>query len=168
MRFKAVPRPPGTVADLEVAWRAVGLVPEGERSCCQRIADRLDAVDVDEARRWLALMRALGIVERGPSGYTRTRSLPAPATLRERFRDRVFGVEEVLQAADGRVTEASAFEALEPHVPPWERHRAPNAWRDRWRRRTGDLLAWGALLGLVERDGDTFRVPPNVIGESNA
>ncbi|MFW6448769.1 MAG: hypothetical protein ACOC0X_04425 [Halobacteriota archaeon] len=168
MRFKAVPMPPTSLDVLETAWRAVGLVPEGERTCCQRIADRLDGVDVDEARRWLVLMRALGIVERGPSGYRRSRSMPDRATLRNRFRKRVFGVGAILAAGGGPMTPSTAFEAIEGDVPPWERHRAPNAWRDRWRTRAEHLLEWGALLGLFETVDDGYRIRPNVIGDQDA
>lgn len=165
MRFKAIPPPPDDLDVLETTWRAVGLVPEGERSCCRRIADRRPEVDPDEARRWLALLRALDLVEKGPSGYTRTRTFAETEVLRERFRAGVFGADELLAAAaEGPLDEAAAFAAIEPHVPPWERHRAPAMWRDRWRERAGYLLGWGALFGLLERHEGEFRPAPNVIG----
>lgn len=167
MRFKSIPPAPEDLGTLERTWQAVGLVPEGERSCCRRIADRLDEVDLDEARRWLALLRALDLVERGGSGYTRTRTFPDREGLRSRFLSGVFGVEELLSAAtETSMNEAAAFEALEPHVPVWERHRAPAMWRDRWRERASRLLEWGALFGLFEPVADGYRVAPNVIGDT--
>lgn len=169
MRFKAIPPAPENLDALEDAWRALGLVPAVERSCCQRISDRRPAVDPDEARRWLALMRALEIVERGPSGYTRTRTFPEEALLRRRFRERVFGVGELLEAGrDAPLTVERAFAAIEPHVPPWERHRAPEMWRDRWRDRVDHLLAWGQLFGVFQSDPDGYRPSPNVIGDTES
>lgn len=170
MRFKAIPPAPEGLAALERAWRTVPLVPEAERSCCRRLADGLAGVDPDEARRWLALMRALGAVDAGPTGYRRRRELPDVATLGSRFRERVFGVEELLEhlGSGGPAGPDDAFEAIRDDVPPWERRRNPGTWETVWRSRVGDLLAWSDLLGLVEETAGTYRLAPNVIGERGA
>lgn len=169
MRFKAIPPAPDELDMLEAAWRSVGLVPDDERSCCRRVADRLAGVDLDEARRWLALMRALELVERGPSGYTRTQTWPEPDVLGHRFLTGVFGVEELLEAASEQpLDEQRAFDALNPHVPAWERHRAPNMWRDRWRKRATHLLEWGVLLGVFRPTETGYRPAPNVIDGAGA
>lgn len=160
MRFKAIPPAPDSLDVLEDTWRAVPLVPEAEGTCCERIATRLDRVDLDEARRWLALLRALDLVEKGAIGYVRVRPYPDEDTLKERYRTRVFGVEELVDhLEDVQETDAEgAFAALEDHVPPWERHRNPNTWETTWRDRVTDLLDWGVLFGQFTREGDSYRL----------
>lgn len=170
MRFKAIPPAPDALDTLEATWRAVPLVPEAEGTCCERIAGRIDRVDIDEARRWLALLRALDLVEKGAIGYVRVRPFPDAEALVPRFVDRVFGVRELVEHIDehGPVDADAAFDAVEPRVPPWERHRNPNTWRTTWRERVGHLLDWGVLIGVFERTDGRFDRSPNLIGSHDA
>lgn len=151
MRTKAVPEPPATLDGLAAAQSAVPLVPEPEESCCVRLASRLDGVNKDRARTWLAFLEALGLVEAGELGYVRTNEPVDGDGLREPFVEGVFGVSEVLAVleADGPADADSVFEAVREHVPAWERHRSPTTWESRWRERVGHLLEWGRLFGLV-------------------
>lgn len=158
MRFKAVP-PPHTLQTVEDAWRAVPLVPDGENDCCRRIARKLDRHDLDEARSWFAFLRALDLVEPSTRGYARSREFPDEGDLADRFRSRVFGVEELLEHIDedGRITPAEAFSAIEDAIPPWERHRHPGRWETIWTDRIEALLEWGVIFGLFEiTDGQYF------------
>lgn len=167
MRFKAIPEAPESIDELERAWRAVPLVPEGEGSCCRRLADRLDGVDVDDARIWLGFLRALDLVTSGETGYTRRRRFPEMSKLEGRFRDRVFGVEELLEYLQtaGDADPATAFEAVRASVPTWERHHQPTSWESVWRDRVAAVLDWCVLFGLCEVDDGVYELGPNVIGD---
>lgn len=158
VRFKVVPAP--REVDLEDARRAVPLVPEREDDCCVRLAADLGLRSRDEAREWLTFLRALGLVERGPSGFRRVRREADPGALREAFRERVYGAEEalcVLADADGPLPAGAVFECLREHVPPWERARHTDPERV-WRERTERLLEWLARLGLAERADGGYAV----------
>ncbi|MFC7082494.1 hypothetical protein [Halorussus caseinilyticus] len=158
MQFKLVPEPPADLDFVADAQRAVPLVPGSEDDCCARMLDRTDLTSRDAARTWLTFLRALGLAEEGPSGFTRTREDPTPEFLRERFRENVFGVPavlEILETAEGSLSAEEVFAAFESEVPTWEHHKNPNSWEEIWGERVGYLLEWGVLLGLVERtDGE--------------
>lgn len=159
MRLKPVPEPPDELDGVEEARRAVPLVPGSEDDCCARLMQRYGLDSRDEARTWLTFLRALGLVARGPSGFTRTREEMGREALAERFEEGVFGAREVLDAlaeAGEPLDEEAVFERVEPAIPEWERHK--NAWREAWRERVRRLLDWAVLLRLVERvDGEYFR-----------
>lgn len=158
MRFKSVPPPPDSLVFLERAQAAVPLVPEEEESCCVRLASRLEEVNRDEARSWLAFMRALGLAEAGNLGYVRTRRSVDPDTLRTPFVERIFGAREVLDHLEttGSSTADEAFEAIEAVIPQWERHRNPGTWATEWRDRVEYLLEWAALFELVDASGPRY------------
>lgn len=160
MRIKSVPPAPDSIDVLAEVQRATPLVPEPEESCCVRVASRMEWIDKDEARRWLAFMRALGLVEAGELGYVRTRVTPDPATLKAPFRSNIFGVEEIRTALKGSssVTPEAAFEALRPTVPQWERHRNPGTWEYHWQERVTAILEWSCLFGLAERTDEGYRL----------
>lgn len=85
---------------------------------------------------------------------------PDREALAAAFRERVFGVREVLaalDAADGPLTVDETFEAVREMVPEWERRRDPAGWADRWRERVARLLDWAVLLGLAERGEGGYR-----------
>ncbi|MFB6159918.1 MAG: hypothetical protein ABEJ61_01940 [Haloferacaceae archaeon] len=153
MKFKRIPDPPADRAGVERAREAVSRVPDPEADCCRRIAARLD-LPRDEGRAWLALLRALGLVERTANGYRRTDADPSPAALRRAFRERVYGAADALAAlADGPLAADAVADELA--VPAWERRRTSDpeaAWRERTRR----LLDWLVLLGLAERTPDGY------------
>lgn len=160
MRTKAVPPAPDDLGFLEEAQAAVPLVPEPEESCCVRLASRLAGVNKDDARTWLAFLEALSLVEEGELGYVRTRTRPTADSLREPFRTRVFGVEEVLThlGETGHADVDAVFNAVEDHVPQWERHRNPGSWQTIWRDRVADLLEWARLFGLVTTADGSYTV----------
>lgn len=159
MRTKAIPPAPDSLDVLREAQTATPLVPEPHESCCLRLSSRMDGVDKDEARSWLAFMEALGLVEAGELGYVRTDQAVEEEDLREAFQATVFGADELLSSLGERSQPATleeAFETLRAHVPQWERHHNPNTWESVWRERTADLLGWAILFGLVEQEADGF------------
>lgn len=162
MRFKIVPPAPDSLDALAAACEAVPRVPKPEEDCCARVVAAGVTGARDEASEWLTFARALGFVAEGERGYRRVAAFdpddPADrATLREQFRERVYGVEEllaVLAAADGPVGAGTAFDRFRDRVPAWERRRHDDA-ETVWRERVERLLGWAALLGLAERvDGE--------------
>lgn len=158
MRLKPVPEPPRDLEDVETARGAVPLVPGSEDDCCARLMERYGLQRRDEARTWLTFLRALGLVERGASGFTRTREEVEREALAEAFAEGVFGAREVLDVlaeAGEPLTPGEVFERFEPTIPEWERHK--NAWRETWRERVRQLLEWAVLLGLVERVDEEYR-----------
>ncbi|SFK72975.1 hypothetical protein SAMN04487950_0807 [Halogranum rubrum] len=161
MRFKLVPAAPADLSFVADAQRAVPLVPGSEDDCCARLMRRLDLPSRDVARTWLTFLRALELVEETPSGFKRRRVDPTDSHLREAFRRRVFGAEEVLAAlgeADGPLTAEEAFEQFRERVPVWEHHKNPQTWEELWTERVGDLLEWLVLLDLAEQVEETEEV----------
>lgn len=163
MRHKPLPPAPADLATVRAARDAVPLVPGPEADCCARLQDRLDLPGRDVAGTWLAFLRALGLVEERPSGYTRVRDDPDDAALAAAFRDRIYGAEEVLdelRRADGSCPAEAVAERTESLAPGWERRKHGADWPAVWRERTEDLLDWLVLLGLAERAGGGYRAPP--------
>lgn len=160
MRTKAIPPAPDDLDELVAVQAAIPLVPEPHESCCVRLAQRVEGIDKDSARTWIAFMAALGLVESGELGYVRTDRDVSASTLRDPFCERVFGVDAVLAALEtaDSLDADGAFDAIRDDVPQWERHRNPQTWEQSWRERVGDLLAWAALFGLVRRDGSRYRL----------
>ncbi|WP_132059735.1 helix-turn-helix domain-containing protein [Halorussus amylolyticus] len=160
MRFKLVPEPPETLDFVADAQRAVPLVPGSEDDCCARLLSRTDLPSRDAARTWLTFLRALGLAEEGPSGFSRIRRDPDPEYLRERFRDHVFGAPAVLSTladADRPLSADEVFEQFRDEVPTWEHHKNPNSWQEIWGERVGHVLDWCVLLGLAEKSEDGYR-----------
>ena len=160
MRFKLVPEPPADLDFVAEAQRGVPLVPGSEDDCCARLLNRTDLPSRDVARTWLTFLRALGLAEEGPSGFTRTRRDPDPDYLRERFREHVFGVPavlEILDDADRPLSADEVFDEFRAEVPTWEHHKNPNSWETIWRERVGHVLDWCVLLDLTERDDGEYR-----------
>jgi hypothetical protein len=154
MQFKLVPEPPESLDFVADAQRAVPLVPGSEDDCCARLLDRTDLQSRDQARTWLTFLRALGLAEEQSSGFTRTRTDPERAHLREAFRENVFGVEALLRVLDESeqsLSAAEVFEAFRDEVPTWEHHKNPNSWAEIWSERVEYILDWCVLLGLAEK-----------------
>ncbi|MFB6205420.1 MAG: hypothetical protein ABEJ05_02690 [Haloglomus sp.] len=173
MRFKVVPAVPEGAREepgvgleqLTRARKAVPLVPRSEDDCCMRVVNA-DVVGArDAASEWLTFARALGLVAESDRGYHRVRDGPDPttregrATLADRFRERVFGADELLGAlreAEAGLTVDAAFDRFRDRIPNWERRHHSDAvtvWRDRVR----NLLDWAVVLGLAAWDGDRER-----------
>lgn len=160
MRTKAIPPAPEELAHLSAVQSTIPLVPEPHESCCVRMAGRIADIDKDSARTWIAFMEALGLVETGELGYVRTDRSVEPATLRDAFRERVFGVQALLDhLEDGDPVDAEeAFLVIRDDIPQWERHRNPQTWEQEWRSRVAALLEWARLLGLVELADGGYRI----------
>jgi hypothetical protein len=176
MRFKIVPEPPTdgdgdggpersgeNPADdsgdvIERARRATPLVPASESECCARLLDRLRLEARDAAREWLTFGRALGFVTESDSGFRRRREEPIEEELAPTFRERVYGVREVLAVlheADEPLSAEAVAERFGDHVPQWERYRYPDPeaiWGERARR----ILGWTVYFGLVERVNEGY------------
>ncbi|SEO27048.1 hypothetical protein SAMN04487948_101443 [Halogranum amylolyticum] len=154
MKFKLVPPAPDDLDVVADAQRAVPLVPGSEDDCCARLMRRLDLPSRDVARTWLTFLRALELAEETSSGFRRIRVDPTETQLRETFRRRVFGAEEVvttLETAENPLTVDDVFETFAEHVPVWEHYKNPNEWEVVWRDRVGEILEWLVLLGSAER-----------------
>ncbi|KDE60450.1 hypothetical protein EL22_22225 [Halostagnicola sp. A56] len=150
MRFKPVPEPPADLAAVATVRAAVPEHPDEGIDCCTWLIDRTHLEERDEAADWLTFLRALELARDDPDGFTQTTRAIDLESLRTAFRERVVGVEailETLEAADrplepadvcNRVrTRASGEEALE---------------------RTERLLEWAALLEFVAVDADRYRL----------
>jgi len=156
MRYKVVPEP-RSIAFLREAAETLPLVPDSVEDCCSRIRDETDVLSRDRAREYLTLLEALGLAEETDRGYRRLRDQPGDGVLAERFRERVFGVRELLAALDseGSLDVDGAFDALADEVPRWERDRRED-WEAEWRERTRRLLEWSVAFGLAERESDEY------------
>jgi hypothetical protein len=157
VQFKVVPPAPDSIEALETVRRAVPLVPRSETDCCARVMDRAGVPARDEAKEWLTFMRALGVVAEAERGYHRTRDPVDPDRLAAAFRERVYGVDALLDALDavGPCSADAAFERFADAVPSWERRRHADPERV-WRERVRRLLDWAVLLGLAERGPDGY------------
>jgi len=121
--------------------------------------DRAGVPAQDDAREWLTFLRALGLAEETAEGkFVRTRDPGDPDReyLARRFRERVYGVEELLELLeDGPLTAGEAFDAYRPSIPEYERRRNED-WERIWRERVRRLLEWTVLLGLSDRKDDAY------------
>ena len=173
MRFKVVPalpdaarEEPAVALDLLARARdAVPLVPRSEDDCCMRVVNAGVVGARDDASEWLTFARALELVAESDRGYHRVRDAPDPtetagrAALADRFRERVFGAEELLAAlaaADDGLPVDAAFDRLRDRIPNWERRRHTDT-EAVWRERVGHLLDWAVVLGLARWDGERYR-----------
>lgn len=161
MRFKVVPPAPDALAALDEVHGAVPLVPDGEESCCARLVNDADVPSQDEAKEWLTFLRALGLAEEGPRGYSRVRTDLDRETLAAAFGEKVYAAEEalgVLADADHPLAAEEVFERLRDRVPAWERQRDAE-WREVWTERVQRVLDWAVLFGLVEQEAGGYTVP---------
>ena len=158
MRFKLLPEPPGSLALIGEAQRAVPLVPGSEDDCCARLMRRVDFPARDVSRTWLTFLRALELARETDAGFVREQTEPTPEHLRDAFRRRVYGAREVLASldADEPRTVEEVFAEFEERVPVWETHRAAEDWRDVWRERVEHILGWAVLLDLAEKRDDGY------------
>lgn len=157
MRFKVVP-PAAGVERLRAVQAALPLVPNDEESCCARVMREVGVPSQDEAKEWITFCRALGLAEETDAGYRRLRVAPDEELLAERFRERIYGAEDMLsllESADEPLTADEAFERFA--VPEWERQRHAD-WETVWRERVARILGWAAAFGLAEEGEDGFRV----------
>ena len=156
-KVKVVPPAPASLDTLYETWRAVALVPEPEESCCARLVAKAGVPAQDEAKEWLTFQKGLGLVAESQRGFHRLReSDPAEVDLQTRFREGVYGAEELLGHLGTAPLDAEgAFDRFEDRVPNWERHQNAD-WRTVWRERVERLLDWAVLFGLAERTPDGY------------
>jgi hypothetical protein len=152
VRYKVVPEPrsPDFLAAVQ---RAVPLVPDDVEDCCSRVVADTDVSARDDARAWITFAEALELVEETDRGYRRVREPVDAETLAAAYRERVFGVREVLDALDTTgepLSPGEVFPRVEGIVPRWERERYPD-WESEWTERVERLLEWARLFGLVEQ-----------------
>jgi len=157
VRYKVAPAPVDR-ATLRAAHEAVPLVPGSTEDCCARLQSRTTIETREAAREWLAFLDALGLATETARGYERVRTDPDDEPLGERFRELVFGVEEVLgtlSSAGAPRPAPSVFEECRAVVPRWERERH-DEWERVWEARLTRLLEWGVEFGLVAAAGDGY------------
>ncbi len=157
MRLKPVPEPPVDLDRLADYRRAVPLVPGRVDDCCVRLRDRLDLPNRQVANDWLAFLRALGLVESTPRGFTRTDAEITPERVRRGLRSGVlFAPETLALLADAThedpITAADVLDATREAVPRHDRERDPN-WETTWSDRAERLLRWFVLVDLAEPVG---------------
>lgn len=153
VQIKIVPEAPGGLDVLDEARRAVPLVARTEEDCCARLMDRIDLDGRDAAREWLTFLRALGLVEVGERGFSRTDRDLDRTSLAEAFRGRIYAVEDVLTALEessSPLDPSAVFDRVRNRVPPWERNRHAD-WADVWTERVRRILDWAVLFGLAQR-----------------
>ena len=157
MKVKRLPPAPESLATLREAWGAVALVPKPEESCCARLMDRAGVPAQDEAKEWLTFLKGLELVAESERGFRRVRDAdPETVDLPERFREGVYGVEELLgHLGPDPLSVDAAFAAFEDRVPNWERAHESD-WRTVWRTRVERLLEWATLFGLAERTAEGY------------
>jgi len=157
VRYKVVPEP-RSLEFLVTVQRAVPLVPDDVEDCCSRVVAETDVSARDDARAWITFVEALELVEETHSGYKRLRKPVDADRLASAYRERVFGVREVLDALAGiedPLSPAETFDEVRDVVPQWERERYPN-WEVEWTDRVERLLEWACRFGLVERSAAAY------------
>lgn len=160
MRFKWVPEPPETIADVEAIHRAIPLVPASESTCLQRIVDRETPIETrEEATRWLTFLRALEVIEQTPNGYRRKRVDLTGDELSGRLSDGIYGARE-LHDLLARVDDPMSVDELTDRaaeLPTWERHHHTDHTQVH-RRRQRRLVEWFVLCGLAGKTPAGYRL----------
>lgn len=160
MRFKLVPATPDDFARVREIQEAVPLFPGDENDCCARIMERTGVAPRDEARTWLTFLRALGLAREGPAGFSRVREEPDPGRLRERFRERCYGAEtvlEILETADGPLESETVYDRFREEIPAYEQYRWSDQLDEVWGERIERILEWACLFELAERTPEGYR-----------
>ncbi|WP_207891626.1 hypothetical protein [Natrarchaeobius halalkaliphilus] len=157
MQFKPIPEPPSdleTVGDVRAATPLPAESRRNDIDCCARLIDETHIRSRDDAGDWLTFLRALELVRSEPHGYVRTSEGRSPPTLRERFRERVYGSAAVLDVLEehGEPLDARAVvERTEDRSSGDAGARDRNSTNRREFDRTERILEWAVLLGAIER-----------------
>ncbi|ELY97489.1 hypothetical protein C482_12739 [Natrialba chahannaoensis JCM 10990] len=158
LTFKPIPEPPHDSEDvLESIATVRATLPATEAEaadtpdCCARVLDRTDESagaqiqiqDRDDAATWLTFLRALELAADGTEGYHQTeQELEFPA-IQTAFRERVHGVQAVLDVLGAAAEPLSAATVAE-RVDTASR-------RPVQRERVGRILEWAVLLELAKQ-----------------
>ncbi|MGB9987584.1 hypothetical protein [Salarchaeum japonicum] len=156
MRHKPVPPAPDALDGLWAVHAAVPDDPRTESDCCARVVARTNVTERGDASDWLTFLRALSLARATDEGFERVDDDPSRAALSRRFRENVYGAQEVLEVLGERPQSADAVFAAFDAVPRWERE--TEGWADEWRERVRRLLDWAVLFGLAETESGGYRV----------
>ncbi|WP_247729269.1 hypothetical protein [Halovivax limisalsi] len=168
MQFKPVPRPPTDADPIETVGSVHAALPteaDPEIDCCTRVIEQTDVESRDAAGDWLTFLRALELAVAEPEGYRRVTvdGPPEPRRLAARFRDRVVGAADVLDALPNRsepaIDAAAAFDRLDgtDGIPRSARRRHGDRLEPIWTDRIDRVLRWAVAFGLVERVDGGYR-----------
>lgn len=146
---------------LHHVYETVPASPEVVEDCCGHIYEQTTVASREHAREWLVFLQALGCVESGAKGYFRTENPERPEYLAEPFKNKLFGVTEILEqvsTASEPLTTATVCERLDDPVKERLQSRAGTAdlARDSVERR----LKWADSFGLVFRRDDRYELQP--------
>lgn len=148
MRYRLIP--PAT-AEIDAILEAVPQTAAAVDDCCAHLVTETSVEDRETAQSWLVFLQALGLVDENEDGYFRTSASPGTEELQAAFRERVFGVEEVLD----ELAEARESRAVED-VAASATSRFP-ASRD-WEVYVVRLLAWAERFDLVRESAGGYKL----------
>ncbi|MFB6253504.1 MAG: hypothetical protein ABEI06_02725 [Halobacteriaceae archaeon] len=152
MKFKPIPQPPDQISTLKEAQQSIPMVPSTETNCCSRLVSVLNLSEKDVARTWLTFLRALKLVQKSNTGYTRTTHSPLSDSTRWAFITRVIGVQKmlaILWRVQDPVREEQLFSEWVDIVPEWERQKSAH-WQQTWRQRLRRIVRWATLFDLID------------------
>ena len=140
MRFKPVPEPPASLAELDAVRKAVPSEPDPDADCCGLVRAELGLDERSQAADWLTFLRALGLVEERSGMYVESGERVDREQLAEAFRNHVYGAEEMLDTLDSPGepldTDDAVIRTRTQRLDPQHVQR---------------LLGWAVLLGLAEQ-----------------
>ncbi|WP_440764649.1 hypothetical protein [Natronorubrum sp. DTA7] len=169
MQFKPVPEPPSDIEAIGPIFEAVPPEAGAVDDCCQHLVAETHLESRSEAETWLVFLRALELVTEESAGYRRRSDAegvtdgasPESKRLQRAFRDRVYGVDsvlEILEQADDPLTDGETFTAVRGDLTASGRDGDAGRLESRRAERIRRLLEWGVLFGLIERAGaDRYR-----------
>lgn len=159
MRFKPVPLPPADRSTVETVREALPADADGVDDCCGRLVDRTSIATREEARSWIAFLRALELATADGAGYRRTSREFDRSGVRAAFRERVYGADailEILDRAEGPIPAATVHERLCDERSSIERRSSAGSTDSE--ERVHRLLEWAILFGLAERAEGGYRL----------
>ena len=97
----------------------------------------------------------------GSGGTVGVQPDPDRTELGRAFRERVYGVEVVLETitdADRALLVDDVYEQFGPALPWYERRKHDDQIDEIWRERVERTLEWAVLFDLLERTADGYRI----------
>lgn len=168
MQFKPVPEPPTDADPIETVEAVLAALPaesDPELDCCARVIERTEVEDRDTASHWITFLRALELAVAEPAGYRRVAVDGAPErdSVAGTFRDRVVGVDDILDVLPDRtesaIDGASVFDRLDETdgIPGSVRRRHGDRLERHWTDRIERVLGWAVAFDLAERVDGGYR-----------